>query len=140
IALLCALTLLPIASARVRASSADPQAPAQPPAQTDGSVAATAESGDDPAQAASTGKSKAKAHKAKAGQDGRNTSGDGRVKEPRARKDGAESSSGESVKPPKHPSWTPVPGIRLDFKARVETETRPMSPPESLDQRVLQWQ
>jgi phosphate-selective porin OprO/OprP len=40
----------------------------------------------------------------------------------------------------RHPSWQPVPGIRLDFKTRIETETRPMTPPASLDHGPLEWE
>ncbi len=51
-----------------------------------------------------------------------------------------ESNGDDGVKPPKHPSWKPARGVKLDFKARIESETRPTSPPASLDQGVLEWQ
>jgi phosphate-selective porin OprO and OprP len=58
----------------------------------------------------------------------------------KAKKDGSETSSSESVKPPKHPSWRPVPGVKLDFKGRLATESRATAPATSLDRRLLEWQ
>jgi phosphate-selective porin len=52
----------------------------------------------------------------------------------------AEAPSGDGAKTPKHPSWKPVPGIKIDFKARLETETRATAPPENLEQGLLEWQ
>ncbi len=33
-----------------------------------------------------------------------------------------------------------MPGVKLDFKARVETETRATAPPANLDQGLMEWQ
>jgi phosphate-selective porin len=54
------------------------------------------------------------------------------------KEDGGEAS--DSARPAKHPTWQPMPGIRLDFKTRVETESRPVTPPASLEQGPIEWQ
>jgi phosphate-selective porin OprO and OprP len=56
------------------------------------------------------------------------------------KKETVEASSGDEVKAPKHPSWKPVPGVKLDFKGRLETETRATATATSLDHGLLQWQ
>jgi phosphate-selective porin OprO/OprP len=58
----------------------------------------------------------------------------------KAKKNETEASSGDSVKPPKHPSWRPLPGVKLDFKGRLETESRATAPATSIDRRLLEWQ
>jgi phosphate-selective porin OprO/OprP len=139
--LCAALTLLLTTCVGVRDSSAEPQTPSQTPAPApDGSVAATAQSGADPTQTDSAHKSKGKDHKDKSKTDGAETASGESAKARKAKKGGTEDNGDDGVKPPKHPSWKPAPGVRLDFKARIESETRPTSPPASLDQRVLEWQ
>jgi phosphate-selective porin OprO and OprP len=166
---LCAFTLLLTMCVGVRASSAEPQtatqtsvpAPTQtsvpaptetaapaptetaapaPTQTTDGSVAATAQSGEEPTQTDSARKSKGKNHKAKTKTDGAEPSSGESVKAPKDKKDGAENNGDDGVKAPKHPSWKPARGVRLEFKGRIESETRPTSPPASLDQGVVEWQ
>jgi hypothetical protein len=56
------------------------------------------------------------------------------------KQDGDESAAGDGAKAPKHPTWQPMPGIRLDFKTRIETVSRPVTPPASLDNGPLEWQ
>ncbi|PYR26659.1 MAG: hypothetical protein DMF98_08265, partial [Acidobacteria bacterium] len=134
---LCALTLLLTTYVGVRASSAEPQtatqtpvtAPTQTPAPaptqtTDGSVAAPAQSGEEPTQTDSAHTSKGKDHKARTKTDGAEPSSGESVKAPKEKKDGANNNGDDSVRPPKHPSWKPVRGVRLDFKARIKSETR----------------
>src|SRR6266498_2099614 len=117
IAPFCVLTLLLTTYVGVRAASAEPQtatptpvtAPTQtpPPAPTqttDGSAAATAQSGEEPTQTDSGHKSKGKDHKARKKTDGAEPSSGESVKAPKAKKDGAESNGDDGVKPPKHPS------------------------------------
>jgi phosphate-selective porin OprO and OprP len=138
--LLCALTLMLTAYAGVTDLSAEPQSPPQTPTQTaDGSSGAPTQSGAEPTEADSKHTPKGKAHGANVKEGGAEPAA-GEGSKAAAKKDGAETSSGERVKPARHPSWQPVPGVKLDFKARIETETRPTSPPASLDQRVLEWQ
>jgi len=59
-------------------------------------------------------------------------------KEKRAKK--GESAREDDTRSVKHPSWEPVPGVRLDFKSRIETESLPVTPPASLDHGPLEWQ
>jgi phosphate-selective porin OprO and OprP len=64
----------------------------------------------------------------------------GTKRQAKGTKDSTETSSGESDKAPRHPSWRPLPGVRLDFKGRLETEGRATAPATSLDRRLLEWQ
>jgi phosphate-selective porin len=56
------------------------------------------------------------------------------------KKDAAAETSDEKVKPPKHPSWSPVPGVKLDFKARIESEIRSATPALGFDHGQVDWQ
>jgi phosphate-selective porin len=49
-------------------------------------------------------------------------------------------SSGENVKRPKHPSWSPVPGVKVEFKARIESELRTDTPASGFQDSELDWQ
>lgn len=55
-------------------------------------------------------------------------------------KDKAADGSDEKPKPAKHPSWTPVAGVTLDFKARIETEIRASTPASGFDSGEIEWQ
>src|SRR6185295_4123920 len=43
-------------------------------------------------------------------------------------------------KRPKHPSWSPVPAVKLEFKARVESELRTDTPASGFEDSDLAWQ
>ena len=53
---------------------------------------------------------------------------------------GASEKSEKKAKAPKHPSWSPIPAITLDFKTRIESEMRTATPSLGLDQGQIQWQ
>jgi phosphate-selective porin len=67
-------------------------------------------------------------------------------KKKKKKKAGKKDASGESettqekAKSPKHPSWSPVPAIKIDFKARLETEIRTATPALGLDDTQVAWQ
>ena len=61
-------------------------------------------------------------------------------KDKKNKKEGAAETSEEKVKPAKHPSWSPVPSVKLDFKARIESEMRAATPALGYDQGQLDWQ
>ena len=61
-------------------------------------------------------------------------------KDASSKESGGESAPSDGARAPKHPSWQPTPGIRLDFKTRVEIEARPVTPEASLDGEPLEWQ
>jgi phosphate-selective porin len=48
--------------------------------------------------------------------------------------------SDEKPKPPKHPSWTPVAGVTIDFKARIESELRASTPASGFESGQIEWQ
>ena len=68
---------------------------------------------------------------------------DAKKKKKKTKKKGASGHSETSEtkpKPPKHPSWSPVPAIKIDFKARLETEIRSATPALGLDDTQVAWQ
>jgi phosphate-selective porin OprO/OprP len=58
----------------------------------------------------------------------------------KAKKNSAADSSDETVKRPKHPSWSPVPAVKLEFKARIESELRTDTPASGFEDSDLEWQ
>jgi phosphate-selective porin len=56
------------------------------------------------------------------------------------KKDGASEQAEKKPKAPEHPSWSPIPAITLDFKARIESEVRTATPALGLDQGQVEWQ
>lgn len=56
------------------------------------------------------------------------------------KKDREVASDGEAAKPAKHPSWSPIPGVRMDFKARLESELRAPTPAMGLETGSFDWQ
>jgi phosphate-selective porin OprO/OprP len=61
----------------------------------------------------------------------------GKTKKDGQKEDGAK--EGSETKSPKHPSWTFGP-VKLDFKARLETELRTPTPATGLDRGQIDWQ
>jgi phosphate-selective porin OprO/OprP len=55
-------------------------------------------------------------------------------------KNAGDDTTEEKVKPPKHPSWSPIPAIKLDFKARIETEMRGSTPASGFEHGQIDWQ
>ena len=87
-----------------------------------------------PAKAASADAKKTDAKKKKKKTKKKGASGDSETSE----KDSETSET--KAKPPKHPSWSPVPAIKIDFKARLETEIRSATPALGLDDTQVAWQ
>src|SRR6185369_7829423 len=54
--------------------------------------------------------------------------------------DAGDGMSVTKVKPPKHPSWSPVPALTIDFKARIETELRADTPASGFEGGDAEWQ
>jgi phosphate-selective porin OprO and OprP len=136
------LLLAAFVVAATRASSAQSQSPAASPDAAGGSQATSESKPTASAPDQSNDQEKAKKEKDKNGsKDQKKSKKKAGSKKQSGKTDGTlEGSSSENVKPPKHPSWQPMPGVRLDFKARIETQIRPASPEETVDDGVLQWQ
>ena len=60
--------------------------------------------------------------------------------EKKENKNAAADSSDENVTRPKHPSWSPVPAVKVEFKARIESELRTDTPASGFEDSDLEWQ
>jgi phosphate-selective porin OprO and OprP len=126
-----------LASIAVSASSASAQTPTTAGSQPAGGQPATGSTEPAPPDASKEKKPKDQAGKDKAAKEKLSK----KKKDKSTKKqEGDEESSGEGGKQPKHPTWRPVSAVKLDFKTRVETETRPVTPPASLEHGPLEWQ